>query len=130
MIARKINLNDVLLSGDMTKTHLFGEMDIDFSKPVDQIFKKAAHIAEACGYLVTYEKHSDGIRRYLEFCGEDVPDGFIMVTRAYYYPHADPSQEIITHVEKVLLKEKWIEDGFPGGKAAHQVVRTTRILTR
>jgi hypothetical protein len=110
----------------MVKTHLFGEMDIDFSRPVDQIYKKAAHIAEACGYVVTHEKHSDGIRRYLEFCGEDIQDGYIVVTRAYYYPHKDPQQEMITHVEKTVMKERYAKDGYP----EHEVIETIRILTR
>jgi len=33
--------------------HFFGEMDLDLTKNFEQVFKKAFHISECCGYMVT-----------------------------------------------------------------------------
>jgi hypothetical protein len=34
-------------------THFFGEMDLDLTKPKDEIYTVAFHIAESCGYFVS-----------------------------------------------------------------------------
>lgn len=85
-----------------TEIHLFGEMQIDVSQPADQIYKRAFRIAEACGYMVTAEKTKDG-KCYLEFLGEDCPDGFIISNRAYFAPDTKK----VSKVEKVVMKEKY-----------------------
>jgi hypothetical protein len=33
-------------------THLFGEMDLDFSQSMQKVIDKSEHIAEMCGYSV------------------------------------------------------------------------------
>ena len=42
----------------MSQVHLFGEMDLDLSQPLEKVYKKAFHIAEACGYMVSHDENS------------------------------------------------------------------------
>ena len=44
------------MSEQKTKTHLFGEMDLDLDLSFDEIYKKAFACAEACGYMIDQYK--------------------------------------------------------------------------
>ena len=58
-----------------TKTHLFGEMDLNFYEPANKVYKTAFDIGESCGYMV--EAHAD----HIDILGEDCPDQFYIINR-------------------------------------------------
>jgi hypothetical protein len=43
----------------MSLVHLFGELDLDLSKDIDKIAKRAFNIAEQCGYMPAWKGHND-----------------------------------------------------------------------
>jgi len=46
-------------------THFFGEMDLDLSKPKEEVYEVAFDISEACGYFVSEWKN------FVELTGRD-----------------------------------------------------------
>jgi len=62
----------------MNQIHLFGEMDLDLSKPANEVFKKAFDIAEACGYFV------EAFSEYIDVRGEDCHDSIYVIYRLLY----------------------------------------------
>lgn len=64
----------------MTKTHFFGEMELDLSKTPDKIYKEAFRIAECCGYGIDTTKQEDNVGS-IDLYGEDCHDSLQVVNR-------------------------------------------------
>lgn len=60
------------------QTWLFGEMQLDLSRSLDEIYTEAFAIAENCGYMVA--RTADTIQIY----GQDCPDEFTVVNTIYF----------------------------------------------
>ncbi len=59
----------------MNNIWLFGEMEVSFEENPEAFFKRACHVAECCGYVVTKQNQSEELGAYnILIHGEDSPD--------------------------------------------------------
>ena len=76
----------------MTKTHLFGEMDLDLTQTAQDVFNKAYHISEMCGYI------TEAFDDHIDIRGEDCDDAFYVINRL----HID-NKKIVGVTKRVYL---------------------------
>lgn len=84
--------------------HFFGEMDLDLSKTLNQVYKQAFKISEACGYMVEATSKTKNRSAHISILGEDTSDNIQMESVLNFKEEKNSRDEKFTSIQKVLYK--------------------------